>query len=448
MRRIFGFSIGAVVLALGACAAAGDEPGESAPPPTVDGGDASAFPADGVDAAPDVVQDADTFSPTCSPGGWCTTRILSETAFTFTDVWPLEKSAFATGFPTGRTVDGTIVEYDGEAWRPLARLSNARTVWAPSEDEVWAGGDSNAGGALKRGVRSDGTWTWSNVLPAEKHISNIWGSGPNDVYVVAVDAWTGNPDDCVNCSQRVYHLGASGTPSLVLEGDALSGPWGRHAPEGPTGLWIDRVVGTSSNDVWIVGHRGWCAYLALKTAASFVTLADATPGDWPALASDGGIASPCTPVEEAHAWSGFFFRDWVQAASSAPGEIVIALPADYERKYRGVHRVKSTPGDGLVITAGATLAELTSAVGSGNGNPHQLRRPTAIWSPSAGDVYVAGFGAILRNPASFDDASTFSYSSVALDGSALDKQFFAIRGTAPKNVWVVGESYALHKTTP
>lgn len=406
-RSVFG----AIVAALAACAVADSSDAPEvvpapAPAPSDDGGAlSSADPDAGKPDAPDV----DASAPKCSPAGWCTTRMPMDAAFTFTDVWPFEETAFATGLPTGDKLRGTIAEYDGSEWKLLTPLYDARVVWGASKDEVWAGGESYRGTpALKRGIRASGSWTWSPVLPEEPVVTGIWGSGPGDVYVL-----TYAPQ-----RQRVYHVDATGTASVVFDTELHSGNYT---------IRIERVVGTSTNDVWIFGRRQQCAFLAHKSEAGLVTLADTVPS--------GGR---CVGVGDELHWRDIPSITWVHAVAVAPGIIDLLVSGPSSPQGGRVTRVRRLAAGGFEIEHGAQY---------GYAKESWIGSPKAAWSPALGDVWVAGFGVVLRAPDAFDDAGAFSYSSVILDGSFVAKQFNAIRGTSPNNIWLVGDSYALRKSS-
>lgn len=402
----------AIVAAVAACAVAdaSDAPdltAAPAPAPSGDGGPPASADVD-VDTP-----DADASAPKCSSAGWCTTRMPMDTAFTFTDVWPFEDTAFATGLPTGDKLRGTIAEYDGDEWQLLAPLYDARVVWGASKDEVWAGGEAYRGTpALKRGVRASGSWTWSPMLPEESSVTGIWGAGPEDVYVLTYD-----PRAVVG--QRVYHFDATRTPSLVFDAEPQSNP--NHT------IRIERIVGTSADDVWIVGRRRQCSYLAHKSAAGFVVLADALP-----------IGNGCVGVGDELHWSDIPSIAWFHAVAVAPGVIDILVSGESSPRGGRVTRVSLVAEGGMAIEHGARF---------GYTKESWIGFPKSAWSPAPGDIWMAGLGVVLRNQNAFDDGGVFSYSSVVLEGSFAAAQFNAIRGTSLNNIWLVGDSYALRKTS-
>jgi len=410
--------LGAIVTALAACAVAdaSDAPSPApspSPVPSDDGGTPATTDAS-ADAGTAGRPDADASAPRCSSAGWCTTRMPMDTAFTFTDVWPFEDSAFATGLPTGDKLRGTIAEYDGSEWKLLSPLYDARVVWGASKDEVWAGGEAYRGTpALKRGLRASGSWAWNPMLPEETVITGIWGSGPGDVYVLTYD-----PRRAVG--QRVYHFDAAGTPSLVFDA-ALQA-------NGNQGLRIERLVGTSANDVWIVGRRQQCGYLAHKSDAGFVALVDTVP--------TFGVG--CVGLGDELHWRDIPSITWVNAVAVAPGVVDILVSGPSSPQGGRVVRVGRLAEGGFEIEHGAKY---------GYAPESWIGAPMAVWSSAPGDIWMAGFGVVLRNPDVFSDAGAFSYSSVALGGSFVPKQFNAIRGTSPNNIWLVGDSYAFHKTS-
>ena len=390
-----------------ACTAAGSE----APPAPVEVPTADASTTID-DAAParDGGADADARPPPlCSDAGWCETDLPAE-GLEVRDVWPLASHAFAVYNPKGSTAS-KVGEFDGVAWTTLHSLSAAKAVWASGVDEVLAGGYGGPAEApLLRGVRAAGVWTWSTALVGEQTVASIWGSSANDVYAVAAPG-------------GLYHRAASGTWTLEL-------------PSDPT-LTLARVLGTSATDVWVLGHRGACGFAAHKTNAGFVVVADGVPGT--RTLPDGSAVDDCVlvppAVSTATPWPSTAFRATLGTEPGVPffppayaataNELEVSL-ADR------LHRVSVGGDGGLQIQQGAFL----------------LPGLRALWGPTASDVYVAGKGQVLRNRAVWSDGGTFEFSTVALNGTALRVQFRAIRGVGPSNLWVVGDSYALHKTTP
>jgi len=251
------------------------------------------------------------------------------------------------------------------------------------------------------------------MLPAETNMFGLWGSGPGDVYALS-------SDNQGAFGHRVYHFDATGVPALVFEADRPSNT--------NSTLRIERIVGTAPDDVWILGRRQQCGFLAHKSDGAFVTVANAM------LSPDGR----CTDTGEVLHWQDIPSIQWVGAVAPARGVIDILVSGDKSPAGGRVTRVNVTP-DGFEITKGATF---------GYASTNWIAKPTSVWSPAPGDLFVAGFGVVLRNPTAFDDAGSFSYSNLLMGGSFIGKQFNSIRGTATNDIWIVGDSYALHKTTP
>src|SRR5262249_10357514 len=67
--------------------------------------------------------------------------------------------------------------------------------------------------------------------------------------------------------------------------------------------------------------------------------------------------------------------------------------------------------------------------------------------PGTTEVFTASFAQVQRNPDPWGGGN-WGFSTIALDGKPTLTMFNAIRGTSPSNIWVVGESYALHKSSP
>ena len=68
------------------------------------------------------------------------------------------------------------------------------------------------------------------------------------------------------------------------------------------------------------------------------------------------------------------------------------------------------------------------------------------WAPE--NVWLSGWGIILRGNDLVGDAGAYDVSTISLTGAPLATPMYRIRGTESTNLWAIGERYALHKTTP
>lgn len=365
--------------------------------PAEDGGPPGARRPDGAadDAGADV--DADALAPdrvdACSAEGWCATEI--DPQLSFDDLWPLEESAVAVASRDGRS---SVRLYEGSSWKLIHEVPFLlASVWASTED-VWVSG---ADGYVAHGRRSGNGWAWAwtaHPLPISAPVAGIWVSGAGDVYALA--------------SARVWRL-----PPNPAGPDA--GGWSVDygdvsAPE----TKLTALIGRNDGDIWVTGERGMfprCALVAHKTAAGWVTVLDETPADFSCAAADGGVVLGA-PVGK--------------GAATAAGELVaiselgLTVPMSFVR----VRHL----ADGSV--------EIAHAPRSAN--------VKSIWGVAADDLYAASFSVVERGRDIWTDGGSWQVSTVAFEGIPITRPFHVVRGTRSDNVWLAGESYVFHKTSP
>lgn len=191
----------------------------------------------------------------CSPDGWCWSSPLPQSSFP-SDVWGTSANDI---WVVGSS--GPILRWDGSAWSTVPSPDDRAfldAVWGSGPNDVWAVGagplpDTNLWGPVEGpmaatdssgvayGMFWDGPWAstilrwngsaWSKVRTGTGSLHDVWGSGPNDVWVVG-----GNNDT------------GEGT---ILRWDGSA--WTESSsPEGR--LW--GVWGSSPDDVWAVGELG------------------------------------------------------------------------------------------------------------------------------------------------------------------------------------------------
>src|SRR6266568_2690504 len=101
----------------------------------------------------------------CSSGGWCWQNPLPQGNPLFGIFGPTPNDVWAVG------PDGTVLRFDGMAWRRVDLGATLPSVWGTSASDVWAVG---VGGVM---LRFQGT-TWQQVTsPTSNHLFSIWGSG-------------------------------------------------------------------------------------------------------------------------------------------------------------------------------------------------------------------------------------------------------------------------------
>lgn len=178
----------------------------------------------------------------------------SPTAATLRGVWvENETSAWIAGD------SGTVLRWDGRHWRQMAMASkhdDLLTVWSCCS-EVWIGGKNFLSVYRPQGV--------GGILISTEHtIRSIWGSGPDDIWILADDA-------------MVFQITASGTHNRAIDrslGDVFnaiggSGEEGDVYAVGELGLlvkwdgseWRELDTGTEDNLLAVCGGDAGDAWI-------------------------------------------------------------------------------------------------------------------------------------------------------------------------------------------
>jgi len=409
--------------ALAACATSAEEvelPGLEPDAAVVDPGrsDAAGEPAD--DAGPKPRIDA------CNEEGWCKTT-LPDAKLVMRDIWPLEDGAFAIadGYNTGIKVlewtsaDSTWRYIDDNRQNEVAFAEVATKIWAPNRDEVFYTVLPGLVFHGRRPVPPETEWSWSSAPIEDRNVTTldsvlapidlsrklllgVWGTG-SDVY-----AWHGN---------TVYRADRSGgAVSWVAEYVADD------VDSADSQLYFTAMTRAQGGDTWLVGSRRApngqvCAVIDRKTSAGYQRVVDGTP--------------PSCAVREGSALTlGSVVPRSVDAL--APNHIV------FRGSGRSLTGLKAE-GAGYV-TQTFTIPDT------------MIRALSSVWVQSPERVWLAGessarYGVAVTADHMTVDGGVFEISSTASNGAPalIPNQ---IRGTSATNLWIVGDRYALHKTTP
>ncbi|MCC7537955.1 MAG: hypothetical protein IT379_17145 [Deltaproteobacteria bacterium] len=163
---------------------------------------------------------------------------------------------------------GGLVRYDGASFTVIdvetpTGLSAITDVWASSANDVWAVGDDAIA------AHYDGT-TWSRHSIGASFNSSVWGSGPDDVYVLGTfdlvhydgSAWTEVSLDSGAGDGQVWGTRASDVwvmtdSSSLAHYDGAS--WQSVETDGFVGD-LAAVWGPSPDDLWAAGSAGAIAH--------------------------------------------------------------------------------------------------------------------------------------------------------------------------------------------
>lgn len=426
--------IGCVSIALAtgvACATSNEENQEPTNASTPSTDDAGTQLPDGPDTA-DAGRDADVVVsdgavPTCSPDGWCATK-MPDPDTSFYGISALDNAAFA--MTNNTSLGAKILGWKPETgWSYIDDGSQQSTVWvprtiyAPSEDDVYFFladysmliGGASLGGIVfhgKRPVGTSKTWTWTHQsFPcADFDEGMIGGVGPDDVYMEV-------------CS-TIYRLTSKGE-------DGGADTWTPvYTDDDPTHFSLRSMSGVA-DDVWFYGSRNSlftvglasCEYILRKTSAGFEKVADGTLD-----------AAGCT---------------------EKPGVLMLE-PADSGLGYAGIFSVLS--GSALLYGDNKMFR-----VSKGTSDRYELTKFTpnlfstgailSVWGASNDDLWMIGSGGpgsalVIRGEQIASASPKYSISSIAINGAPNLESLNFVTGTSTSNLWVVGNDTAYHKTTP
>ncbi|MDF2696704.1 MAG: hypothetical protein K0S65_5087 [Labilithrix sp.] len=347
----------------------------------------------------------------CSPAGWCVTA-TADPATNFYEVAPVTGAAYALAWVRGRT---TFMVFDGAQWNAVPHehwdgvpkgQKILEALWAQKRSEVFVGG---AEGFVARGTEQNGTWTWEREpFPTIDTVRSVWGDADGTMYATTENV--------------LYRRSGAAGSTWTVEFDPRT-----EADATPelAGLKLAAVFGTSSDDLWLTGAAVPCMVIFHKSAEGWATLAQGTP-----TIGDPEYCSFSIPPDPVDPWS-FDHRPHIVHPHSVGRDafIAVAQTKSYGSDAFPIRAVIEPPGT-------LRMKVLTYERGM-----------QSAWTSTGSRSYIAGFGRVLVNPDPLDGGS-WEISSIALNGKATLKQFEVIRGTSESDLWLVGDSYALHKTTP
>jgi hypothetical protein len=171
------------------------------------------------------------------------------------DIWgPSTSDLFAVGKA------GLMLRYAGGAWVRDEALTYQRLfdVWGSSASDVYAVGDSGSiihwNGAEWSKVSTDHLCVeyydyWNGWVYRCPDFHGVWGTGPDDVWVVGETAgeWDEDGDNYYPSSLIVHYDGQAWVPNRYVRG-IVEGVWG----SAPNDVW---AVGWSQ--IWHYDGRGW-----------------------------------------------------------------------------------------------------------------------------------------------------------------------------------------------
>jgi hypothetical protein len=255
-----------------------------------------------------------------------------------------------------------------------AALVLAATAGCPKETES-TGGSGGSGG---------GTPAWATVYEGKDlggAVLSVWGSAPDDVYVV------GGP------------LGNSGFDAVVEHFDGTS--WKKLAPGGADSFWW--VAGTGPKDVWLSGEHGRLTHWDGASFKDYTPLTTSTIwGVWAASPTDAWAVGG-TP-EGGTAADNDVVLHWDGTAWSKE-----ALPMALGRSLNKVWGASAD--DVYAVGEAGTIWHRKGGTWSLEANPATSNLLT-VYGCSATEVYAVGGQDVLRS-----DGTTWSKVDVKLTNS-------------------------------
>jgi len=481
MRRMVLLACVAATLAalatLAACATS-DEEGASLNPGSDGGATLIDAPSPGeLDGAPGPDASVPVWSA-CNDAGWCETE-LPDPNLTFIDVWPFVDRAFAVA--QSDTLGTKVLEWTetAQAWSYIDDNSQnaygqgqyAGKMYAPSENELYF---TTAPGIVYHGTRDEPSapFTWQSTrLPyegpeyADRDPGRAWslpapttflryavalgviGTSADDVY-----AWYGN---------RVFHRTSEdgGPPTWVSE----------FVTENPNGaanesFYIFNASPASSDEIWFAGGHGTtdavkgytgCPTLFRRTPSGTSTVLDFTYSRGTCSPKPGSLQPRIKRELPGFGMVEFPFQPvgWATGVTPvAPGAVMVTVQNELLWDYVDIgSNVALINHLGGISPPVPTQTPLIHSVVCVDGRLWFSGHGIVFSSEIKPDAWKSGLG--IGTLASYEQAGVgqgalLDTTNVAMKGRYLNEPLYQVRGTSAKNLWVVGNRYALHKKTP
>jgi hypothetical protein len=353
-----------------------------------------------------------------------------------------------------------VFHYDGSAWKQVASSTSAlNAIWGSSASEVFVVGSDEV---LHY---ENNKWTSETVQPATI-LLGVWGSSASDVHAVGWGgrafrfdgkAWKQSTTTQLSSTLRgVYGAGnavfAVGEQGTIAQYNAVVDTWTKVASGTTVSLY--GLAGTSGSELYAVGMggtilrydgNGWSRATSRASAdlldvwGSSATDVYAAGYDGALLRFDGTTWSEQAPPADIDMIRG----GW---ASSAQGGVMVGADADLQAVAVAYPAGPAwTMGNGNLYGVWGTGPGNVYAVGSAgkvaryDGTAWSTMPSgvtsvlTGVWGAAASDVFVVGFGTILRDTgAGWQPMS--GAPSLLLRG---------VWGTSSQNVFAVGNTGTL-----
>jgi len=302
-------------------------------------------------------------------------------------------------------------------------------IWGSGPDDVWiVGGPGTT-------LHWDGAKLSFSAIETHQSLSGVWGSGKDDVWAFATDrsvwhtrGYNGEDAGWSRSSEMTDAASASGNPTPILA------------------MW-----GASASDVWAVGPSMTQGRLSLPSVLHCDGWHDGVLRWQTSTTSFGDDAGAITPVSFNAICGGTSSGIWIvgeggktRYTSGWRGDHASWTPINSQTS-RALYAVFCGP-DGVVWAAGegGTMARFTRALG-GDYAAEAVTTPTtaslrALWGTAADDVWAVGDAGTLLHW----DGKEWKSGSEQLGGAKDD--LFAIWGASKNDLWIAGRNILFHNS--
>ncbi len=313
-------------------------------------------------------------------------------------------------------------------------------VWGDGQGIVWS---ISAGGSV---LRWDGS-AWSEHASGLSALATIWGSGPTDLWLLATNG-------------TVYHGTGASSAEVTFSPVTLPGD-----PSVP----IKCIWGSGPDDIWAVGGKqpmGWNDY-PYPASGRAVHYAGAAAG-WSVdeelsarpMAYQNIWGSPSSGLWlvgsiEADQW-GVLSAPVIRRAPGTNTWVQFDLPPDPDGdfpKAEAIGSVKVLPGDEF-WAVGRTHSRNALWRGTSTDNGQSFAwsfvpllawepQVNAFWGTAPNDVWSVGQPGRVTHWT----GTKWKQAAIRVTNTPVTTAFYGMWGTSNDDFWVVGDNAALHKTT-
>lgn len=312
---------------------------------------------------------------------------------------------------------------------PMTSPVSLNGIWGSGPDDVWIVGSPAST------LHWNGAKLSFAAIETRQALSGIWGSGKDDVWAFATNraVW----------HTRGYDSDDAGWSRSSDSTDAAS------AYGSPTA--ISAMWGASASDVWAVGPSITQGGLSLPSVLHCDGWRDGIPSWETSTTTFGDDAGAITPISFNAICGGTSSGIWIvgeggktRYTSGWNGDHASWTPIN-SLTSRSLYAVFCGP-DGVVWAAGegGTVSRFTRALG-GDYTAEAVTTPTssslrALWGASAEDVWAVGDAGTLLHW----DGKEWKIASAQLGGVSDD--LFAIWGANQNDLWIAGHDVLFHKS--